>query len=240
MLLKVADEYNDAGHLIYACGSETIGAFTRGKTREEALEKFSAELAQYRCWRETSENDSESELRISVVQKKISPLQICDADSDILLDTELPPLSLEEYESLKSLALKSARDFLSLYDSVPQKDDTMLSPRNTFYGAVPLTAREMYEHTKNVNSYYFGEIRVKAPDEPDICTARLLGFEELEKQEGFLRNTVYNGSYNEQWNLRKVFRRFLWHDRIHAKAMYKMAVRLCGADKIKNPFCFFI
>ena len=42
-----------------------------------------------------------------------------------------------------------------------------------------------------------------------------------EKAKGdFLENVVVAGSYGEDWSLRKVLRRFIWHDRIHAKAMY--------------------
>ena len=54
----------------------------------------------------------------------------------------------------------------------------------------------------------------------------------------FLQNTVFEGSYDEMWSLRKVLRRFIWHDRIHARAMYRMAVKLFGAESIENPFCF--
>lgn len=43
----------------------------------------------------------------------------------------------------------------------------------------------------------------------------------------------------EKIGLRKVLRRFIWHDRIHAKAMYRMATKVFGAESIENPFCFF-
>lgn len=55
----------------------------------------------------------------------------------------------------------------------------------------------------------------------------------------FLQNTVRKGSYGEDWSLRKVLRRFIWHDRIHARAMYRMAIKVFGAESIVNPFYFF-
>lgn len=58
------------------------------------------------------------------------------------------------------------------------------------------------------------------------------------KRSDFLKNSVFKGSYGEYWTLRKVLRRFLWHDRIHAKAMYRMAVRLFGKNEIPNVFAF--
>ena len=79
---------------------------------------------------------------------------------------------------------------------------------------------------------------MEAANGRDIYTCRAKGFEALEERPGFLRNAVYDGSYGEQWSLRKVCRRFVWHDRIHAKAMYRMAVKLCGTDAISDPFFF--
>ena len=234
MLIKAVDEYNEAGYLIYS--SNYIGAYVRGKTREEALSKFPNEIKQYCLWSGNTFDDSDVEVQI--VQEQFSELQICDADSNVIFETEVQPLTVDEYMELKKLSLKSAENFLQLYNSIPEKDSTVLTPRNTFYGFIPITAREMYVHTKNVNNYYFGEINVAAVNEPDIYSCRRFAFDELEKQDGFLRNVVFDGSCNEKWSLRKVCRRFIWHDRIHAKAMYKMAIRLCGADHIDNPFEF--
>ena len=57
-------------------------------------------------------------------------------------------------------------------------------------------------------------------------------------QENFLKNPVIVGSYDEEWSLRKVLRRFLWHDRIHAKAMYRMAVTTFGEGSVPDVFRF--
>ena len=145
--------------------------------------------------------------------------------------------SRSEYEELKALALKSAQDFLDLYEVIPDKNKSCLPIRKTFYGQVPRTAFEMYEHTKNVNDYYFGEIGVETEHEGTIVECRQRGFALLEGQPDFLKNTVYLGNYDEEWSLRKVLRRFIWHDRIHAKAMYRMAVRTFGGG-IPNLFHF--
>ena len=94
----------------------------------------------------------------------------------------------------------------------------------------------MYEHTKNVNAYYFGEIGVDADNDGDIYECRVRGFEIVEKTDRFLDNLTIDGSYGEEWSLRKVIRRFIWHDRIHAKAMWRMAVKTFG--EAENPFAF--
>ena len=202
-------EHNGDDTLLYS--EECIGAFTRGANLDEAIEKIPDEINSYLNWRKepTLEN-----ITIEIIQEKNSNLQ------------------------LKEMVLHSALDFYKLYLSIPNKNVSCLPKRNTFYGAVPRTAQEMYEHTKNVNVYYFGEIGIDSDNEGTIYECRKRGFELLEKTEGFLDNPVFEGSYGEMWSLRKMLRRFLWHDRIHAKAMYRMAVKTFGSDCVENVFGF--
>lgn len=233
MKVRCVWEHNGNDSILYA--EHFVGAFTRGETEREAIRKMPAEICSYLKWigKEITEP-----IEIEIVQEKASELTISDADSDVLFDEERKPLSLAEYEELKSLALRSAQDLLALYQAIPDKDKSVLSSRTTFYGPRPRTAQEMYEHTKNVNAYYFGEIDVPADNDGTIKECRERGFAMLESQSDFLANKVCLGSYGEEWSLRKVLRRFLWHDRIHAKAMCRMAVKTFGADAIPNVFFF--
>ncbi len=226
-------ETNGKGVLLYA--GNFPGAYVRGETKRIAAKKFPAELRAYCRW---ANLPVPGEVEVRFVQEKSSELQVEDADSDVLFDTEREPLSAAEYEACKALCLRSARDFLTLYTSVPDKTAALRSPRATFYGDLPHTAEEMYIHTKNVNSYYFGEIGVETGNEPDILACREAGFAQLERQPDFLQNRVFCGSYNELWSLRKLLRRFLWHDRIHARAMYRTACALFSSDAVADPFCF--
>lgn len=231
--IKCVWEHNGNDSILYA--DNFPGAFTRGASEEEAVLKMPEEIRRFRLWRgETPFDDYE----IEIVQEKQSGLQIKDADSDVLFTTEKEPLSAEEYHYLKSLALRSAEDFYSLYSSFPDKHKSALSYRKTFYGPVPRTAEEMYRHTKNVNEYYFSEIGVKADNEGTIVSCRARGFEALESVAGYLSLETVTGSFGEQWSVRKVLRRFIWHDRIHAKAMYRMGVLTFGPDAIPDLFGF--
>ena len=233
--MKCVWEHNGNDTLLYSVNY--VGAYTRGNSLESAMAKMRTEIVAYSSW---IGQDCEQKTNIEIIQEKDSDLRIADADSDILFDTERAPLSREEYEKLKALVLKSARDFYDLYSSISNKNESCLPHRQTFYGAVPRTAQEMYEHTKNVNSYYFAEINVDVDNEGTIYDCRKRGFERLEQTPGFLDNVVIEGSYDELWSLRKVMRRFLWHDRIHAKAMYRMAVKTFGAFGADNTFKFAI
>ena len=193
------------------------------------------EILSYLKWLGEDVTDS---IEIIITQEKDSDLAIKDADSDVLFESEKAPLTTDEYEKLKALALKSAKDFLALYESIPDKSATVMAERKTFYGNVPRSADEMYTHTKNINEYYFAEIEVDADNNGNIYECRKRGFEILETKPDYLNNSVIEGSYGEDWSLRKVLRRFIWHDRIHARAMYRMAVKVFGAENIANPFCF--
>jgi len=233
MTINCVWEHNGRDTLLYAV--DFVGAYTRGETLEAAVRKMQAEICSYLKW---CGKKAVTSMDIVIIEEKVSELAICDADSDVLFESEKAPLTAEEYIKLKALALKSAQDFLALYDSVPDKNATAAPERKTFYGQVPRTANEMYEHTKNVNTYYFAEIAVKADHDGNIYECRKRGFEALESSPNFLQNTVRKGSYGEDWSLRKVLRRFIWHDRIHAKAMYRMAIKVFGAEHVVNPFCF--
>lgn len=228
-------EFNEGGYLIY---SESFpGAYVRGKTCDEALAKFENEIKQYCKWAGIN-TASDSQVETNVVQEKKSALNICDADSDVIFNTERKRLTSAEYERLKSLVNKSAHDFLQLYESVPGKDITCLKERKTFYGLLPRTAREMYTHTNNVTNYYAREIGIRIENLPDILENRIQAIQRIEAEDDYLQNKVYDGSYEEQWSLSKVLRRFIWHDRIHAKAMYRMATTIWKTENIDNTFYF--
>ena len=226
-------EHNGDDSILYA--DRFVGAFTRGASIQEAILKMPEEIRRFQLWRgETPLDDYD----IEIIQEKRSDLQIRDADSDVLFKSEEEPLSAEEYQCLKSLAMKSAADFHTLYVSFPDRHKSVLPYRKTFYGSVPRTAEEMYQHTKNVNEYYFSEIGVKADNEGTIVSCRARGFEALEAITGYLSFEAVTGSYDERWSVRKALRRFIWHDRIHAKAMYRMGIRTFGADVIPDIFGF--
>ena len=226
-------EHNGGDTLLYALNFP--GAFARGESLSAAMAKMTAEIKSYLAWKGDPVPDL---IEIVIAEEKESELDIRDADSDAIFDSEKAPLTREEYEVLKALALRSAKDFLALYESIPDKDAGLSPLRKTFYGQVPHTAREMCAHTKSVNAYYFGEIGIEADNEGDILTCRRRGFEALEAHPDFLHMPAAEGSYGEYWSVRKMLRRFIWHDRIHARAMWRGACRMFGVNGIENPFRF--
>ncbi len=78
-------EHNGNDSLLYS--SNYIGAFTRGATKEEAIDKMPLEIASYTKWMDGSVL-LPLIADVEVVQEKASELHIRDADSDVLFDTE--------------------------------------------------------------------------------------------------------------------------------------------------------
>ena len=103
---------------------------------------------------------------------------------------------------------------------------------------VPRTPREMYRHINDVTAYYAAAVGIGLENVPDLYLNRLQVLSELEALPDFLSDRVYTAPDGELWTMRKVIRRFLWHDRIHARAMWRTATSLWGRDEIPNPFFF--
>ncbi len=142
-----------------------------------------------------------------------------------------------EYALLRSLVLKSARCLDQLYGAIPDPDAPLAPARSTFYGQYPNTARRMFDHVNGCTGYYAAGLGAQCGLLPGCYETRLLGLQALEELPGFLTMPVQEAEDGELWTPRKVLRRFLWHDRIHAKAMFRRARAPWGAQ-IPDPFLF--
>ena len=121
MKIKCIWEHNGGDTLLYS--DNIIGAFTRGESKEIALNKMPSEIISFLHWKGDMIPDTAD---IEIIQEKTSELNIRDADSDIIFESEKTALTREEYNTLKALALKSAADFLRLYEAVPDKSRTLM------------------------------------------------------------------------------------------------------------------
>ncbi len=233
MVIGCVWEHNKNSSTVFS--TDYAGAFARGASKDEAMSKLGKDINVYMAW---LGEPSVSEMRCEIRQECPTEADVRDGDTDCIFEEEMFPLTSAEYLWLKEIAMKSARDFLRMYEAVPDKNFSCDPPRTCFYGQVPRSAEEMYVHTKNVNEYYFGETGIAADNEGDIVMSRKMGFNKLESIKDFLKLEPRVGGMGEVWSLRKLLRRFIWHDRIHAKALYRMSVRAFGADMTEDVFHF--
>ena len=113
--------------------------------------------------------------------------------------------------------------------------------RKTFYGDNPKTIREIFEHVKNCQYYYLSRMRIDEEIEGDFMAIRKFCLEKLESLYHENKNSLKFEIDNELWTLKKVLRRFIWHDRIHGKAMVRILEKqkqLNIIDNYEDPFHF--
>lgn len=226
-------EFNDNGAQAFPDGIS--GCFARGKTRAEALEKLPRMLARDRAW--TGEGTTEDgPLRVTFEYKSDAAVE--DADTRVLFPSERLPMDMAEYTRKKALCIRSARDVAALFESIPQKSRALVKSRKCFYGRIPQTAREMLTHINGALSDYAAAVGIAFEPCDDLVENRIRFFKAFEAEPHFLESRVYTAPDGEQWTRRKVLRRILWHDRIHARALYRRAITFWQKDRIENPFRF--
>lgn len=233
-LIRVAVEENSKGTMVHII--DMPGAFTRGKNLSEALSKINKEVYQYKYWE--SKELLDLNCKIEIIQREKTSAQLDDGDTEILTLKE-KSLDTTYFEKLKKLAIKSATDFQKLYDSIPNKTYNDLSKnRETFYGKTPSNANEMLFHVDEVKSYYLSRINIEFVGGVDDFTSnRIKSIELIEKDKKAKFNNLVSID-NELWTTSKVLRRFIWHDRIHARALYRFAIKTWGEDVICDAFNF--
>lgn len=233
-LIRVAVEESATGFMVHLV--DMPGASTRGASLDIAMGKVIAEAISYQQWRGVcTENDRYD---LQVMQSENTNAQIADGDTELLIATD-KSVDAAAIAALMQLAIISATDFQHLYDAIPDpqfRDAT--KERMTFYGKVPANADEMLRHVDEVGEYYLRRLglTVTMTDQALIAN-RQKCMELLHCQLPALCGKVFCHDY-EYWTVAKVLRRFLWHDRIHARALYRFAVKTWGRDAICNPFVF--
>src|SRR5437899_4664222 len=218
--LSIAMETNGRGFIGFIV--ELPGAFVRGPGENEAFAKVPVEAQSYLRWLGTDEHTS---FNPQVVQRHSCSLMVEDADCEILLDSDKAFIHESEWRQLIDLAKYSGKTFCELFDSVKQRDWVDEARiRKTFYGSNKKTIQEIFDHVKRTQYYYLSRTGVSFTEdehEPlmnirDSCLGKLSG---LFSEHG--NSKVYDVA-NERWTLKKVLRRFIWHDRIHGKAITRI------------------
>lgn len=231
MNIDIVQEYNDKGCMLWI--EQLPGAFVRGQTLQQAMDKLPREVQSYTLWAQGTARQVDA---VTITHEYRCPLAVEDADGDVLFPSERLPMDMADYIRLKELAIRSSKDFNAILLSVPQKDRGLVKSRKTFYGKIPQTAREMVAHTNNTLGYYAQGIGIDWQNEDDLVTNRIALLKAIEEGEDFLSPRITAASDGELWTLKKFMRRLIWHDRIHARALYRKAISFWGKDRIANPF----
>ncbi len=236
MVIELISEYNKNGVLMhFPCFP---GAYTRGETEEIAFGKAEQELFEYTKWAGIAR--PRTDINIAKRQKAKDDLQINDADTEILLENDRQRLPEGEFNRWSGLALLSANCVLKLFTGITDKNWVQQEKlRLSFLGKTPSTAYEMLFHIDNVSWYYMSRIGINE----SFSNGKLI--ENRVKCMDLLRNNYSTKAFQvfevdgELWTETKILRRFIWHDRIHAKALYRHGLKMgMKISELENPFFF--
>lgn len=226
-------EYNDRGCMLFS--ADCPGAFARGRDRREAMAKLPGDVRSFCRW---AGLPIPAPSLVKILEEVYQPeLQVEDADGNVLFSSERAPLTPEEYAPLRALVLKSAQCLDQLYAAIPDPEAPLGPERATFYGRCPNTARAMFDHVNNCTGYYIAGLGAECDILPGCCATRLGALAATEALPGFLDMSPHQAEDGELWTPRKLLRRFLWHDRIHARAMFRRG-RANWGEQIPDPFGF--
>ncbi len=233
---SVIMEYNDSGVTLWSLAYP--GAFARGVTAPEAARKLPAACRRYRLWARLPLEAAVRDDEIRYARKFKVDAAVEEGFTWALFPEEKLPMDMAKYTSLKTLCLKSARDFEALFASIPQKDRALVKSRRTLYGKIPATAREMLDHLSEGQRSYAAVFGIDLGEGAGLLADRKRLFSLLEAQPGYLADRIVTAPDGEQWTLQKLLRRLLWHDAIHGRALYRRAVTFWQKERIRNPFGF--
>lgn len=229
-------EWNDGGVTLWSLVYP--GSFARGETAAEAARKLPAACRRYRLWAKLPLETAVREDEVRCTRKIKVDANLAEGFTTVLFPEEKLPMDMARYTALKTLCLKSARDWEALFASIPQKDRALVKSRRTLYGKIPATAREMLAHVAEGQRAYAACFGIDLTDGQGLLSDRKRLFAALEAQPGYLADRVVVGPDGESWTLSKLLRRLLWHDTIHGRALYRRAVTFWQKERIKNPFGF--
>ena len=221
--MHIIYETNGLGFLGWI--TDLPGAYIRGKTLEEARGKVNKEIALCTEWLNF---EKAIDMQINEEIKK-SDLHIEDADSDIIFDSELIDFDKKEvFLFWCDKVLLSGTKTEEIYKRMKNKsliDITM--KRKTFYGDVYCTINDQYRHIVNVQNYYLNQIGTEMNIADELRLNRMEFVEKLKEKYLKEGNKLYRNE-SEDWTVKKLIRRTIWHDRIHIRAIERMEKRLSG------------
>jgi len=236
--LSIAFETNGKGFMGFI--EELPGAFIRGRTEDEAISKVNQEANSYLKWLSITPSVS---FKTQIVQRHQSSLAVEDADNEILLDADKEKMDEENSRNMVDLVWYSGETIHQIYSKSGFKDwidDSRI--RKTFYGENPKSIREIFDHVKYCQYYYLSRMKIAfEKKEEDFMAIRKFCLEKLNEIYCKNNNSLQFEIDNEHWTLKKVLRRFIWHDRIHGKAIMRILEKQKQngiIDEYEDPFHF--
>ncbi len=205
------------------------GTYAAGQTREEALWALAQEVRDYWAWlRKFGEGaPSENEpVEVEVVETfrafKSSP----DYEVNAFFAPDAKPVEEKEIPRLLHLLDMSRQELLDVLSQVPADAFGWRRDERT------RTIGEILRHIASVELWYLSRLPATDPrvmlEQTRSIARDILGRREI------LQRTQFVSLAGEKWSARKVFRRFLYHERYHTKSIRRILEAYRGADSTRK------
>ena len=222
------------GGWTYAWAFDLPGCFSRGATPEETLKILPIRIERFLGWLSEVEQGAHRGRTMAEVTEKVSePCPVRRGDTRALFLWDRQPPTEEELERDLRWMGHSRRTLLSLAQSLPAElliQESAGDASRELHDAVSPSIRRILRHVAGAEYWYLSRIAgdnwLAGEEPPDVfrglemvrasvvpALRRLFATAPDEVVE---RNqSTWSGTFTENWTLRKVLRRALWHEQFH-------------------------
>jgi predicted RNase H-like HicB family nuclease len=224
--LRLYSEDIDSRHIIHAL--DLPGCYADGITEAEALERFPAAWASYADWLAArGEMTPERPERFAIAERFASYVLADGYEVNALFAPEQRPPSRKFIAHCMRLLDHSRADLLAAWEAIPPaRQDVALTDGER-------TPRQTIDHVARAEWWYLSHIADPSEgpltDHPSGSPAKLAAVRTM------LMDWLSTASveelgvmslvYEEEWSVRKVLRRALWHERTHTDDLVRYADR---------------
>lgn len=223
--MEIAYETN--GHGFMGWPADLPGAFVRAATMAQVRAKLDCELHAWSAWLNQAAPTVTTWHESTVTTAAV----IDDGDSEILLDTDRRgyPSQDDLANDCVLLVISAAKvDLIQAQcRTIADKVDPAMV-RTTFYGPTFATTAGQYRHIIDTQHYYLQNLGVDAQwnDGPLVNSRQAVAQALVQAWRRDGNRVLTDPGGDEEWSIRKVARRLIVHDRLHARAMNRMRQRL--------------
>ena len=228
--LKVyLEEGQPEGLPVAAWALDLPGAYAGGKTRDEALQALLDEVRGYLAWlRKFGEGVPEGAepIELEVVEGFPAFKSAPDYEVNAFFGPDAQPLGEGEIPRLLHLLEMSRRELLEVLSGAPADAFEWRRDERT------RTISEILRHIAGAELWYLSRLPATDPrvmlEQTRSIAQDILGRLEI------LQRTQFVSLSGEKWSARKVFRRFLYHERYHTKSIRRILEAYRGADSTRK------
>jgi predicted RNase H-like HicB family nuclease/uncharacterized damage-inducible protein DinB len=222
------------GGWAYAWAFDLPGCFSRGATPEEALKVLPVRIKRFLGWLSEVEQGVHRGHSMAEVTERVNepcPVRRGDTRALFLWDRQSP--TAEELERALRWMGHSRRTLLSLAQSLPTEvlvQESTGDASREFHDAVSPSIHRIVRHVAGAEYWYLSRIAgdawlageepadvfqglelVRASVAPTLRRLFATAPDRVVEQ----TQSTWSGTFTENWTLRKVLRRTLWHEQFH-------------------------